>query len=232
MKNFSVNQSIGDIVTINPKASNVFKKYHIDFCCGGQRLLKEAIKEQQIEEEKLMKELEDAYNDFKAIKEKVDFSKLSNGELIDYIVNNHHIFLVNILPELNEYILKILKVHGVSHKILFKVHKLFSNLKGELEQHLIKEEEFLFPLIKEYDNNPSEELFDKIQNITEELEDEHDGAGDIIKELRIITNQYEVPADGCASYRITFDKLQELESDLFEHIHLENNILFKNIGLI
>ena len=65
-----------------------------------------------------------------------------------------------------------------------------------------------------------------------ETENEHDSAGDILKELRKITHDYSVPKDGCSTYFKTFDKLQELEADLFQHIHLENNILFKRFGAI
>ena len=228
-RNFNIDQIIGDIVTINPKASEVFKKYQIDFCCGGHRPLKEAIEEQSINEKRLFEELEEAYRETKKVKEQKDFSNMTSRELIDYIVSTHHVFVRKILPEINEYTTKILKVHGIHHSELFKVHKLFSNLKAELEAHLIKEEELLFPLMKKYESEPNDVLLNKIKKVMKETESEHDGAGDILKELRIITNQYTVPEDGCASYHITFNKLQELESDLFQHIHLENNILFKRV---
>ena len=103
-------------------------------------------------------------------------------------------------------------------------------LKAELEQHLIKEEESLFPLIKEYGRDPSAALLARINKVNRELEDEHEGAGNILKELRKITDDYKVPEDGCPTYFATFDKIKELEADLFQHIHLENNILFKKTG--
>ena len=88
----------------------------------------------------------------------------------------------------------------------------------------------LFPLIKKYDKNPSKQLLEKIGEIIKETEDEHDSAGDVLKELRKITDDFEVPEDGCNTYLLTFKLLEELESDLFQHIHLENNILFKRLG--
>lgn len=154
---------------------------------------------------------------------------MSHSELIDYIVSTHHVFVKRILPELSELTTKILRVHGPSHSDLFKVHKLFHNLKTELEQHLIKEEEILFPMIKEYDEKSSAELLDRINTVMKETEDEHETAGGVLKELRKVTQEYNVPEDGCITYCKTFDKLQELEADLFQHIHLENNILFPRL---
>jgi regulator of cell morphogenesis and NO signaling len=146
-------------------------------------------------------------------------------------VETHNSFTTRILPEISEFATKILRVHGSNHKELFRIHKLFHSLKMDLEQHLIKEEEILFPLIKEYDINPSDQLLAKIQDTVRETEEEHTAAGDILKELREITNDYNLPVDACGSYRLTYEKLTELESDLFQHIHLENNILFHRLGI-
>jgi len=96
---------------------------------------------------------------------------------------------------------------------------------------LLKEEQILFPLIKEYDKNPSVNQLQKINEVINETEEEHEGAGDILKELRKITNDFKVPNDGCNTYVITYKIIEELESDLFQHIHLENNILFKRMNL-
>ena len=109
------------------------------------------------------------------------------------------------------------------------MHKLFNNLKTELEEHLIKEEEMLFPKIREAQNNPASGNGEEIRKLVNETEEEHETAGAVLKELRDITSDYTVPADGCPTYRLVYDKLQELEADLFEHIHLENNVLFPKI---
>ncbi len=231
MTKFNANQSLGEIVAIMPKASEVFKAYNIDFCCGGHRPLAEAIKEGKLNEEELLQKLDKTYEETKKISRQVDFRKMSNSDLIDHVVNTHHVYLRKTLPHLGELISTILRVHGPNHEELFKVHKLFNNLKTELEQHLIKEEEILFPMIKEYEKTPSEELLKKIAKVVKETEDEHDAAGDILKELRKITGEYCIPDDGCTTYGLSYDTLKELESDLFEHIHLENNILFKRLGI-
>ena len=231
MNAFNISQSIGEIVSMMPKASEVFKEYNIDFCCGGHRPLSEAIKEQKLNSQEVLQKLDAAYEETRKFANQVDFRKMSPGELIDYIVNTHHVFVKRVLPELSELTTKILRVHGPNHSDLFKVHKLFHNLKTELEQHLIKEEEILFPMIKEYDEKPSNELFSRINTVMKETEDEHETAGGVLKELRKVTQEYNVPEDGCSTYCKTFEKLQELEADLFQHIHLENNILFRQLGI-
>ena len=230
MDAFRNNQSVGEIVSIMPMASDIFKQYRIDFCCGGNKPLIDAIRENNLDEVEVLKKLNEAYKASEKIKkESRDFREMSPVELIEYIENTHHVYVKKSLPELSELTIKIMRVHGANHEVLFRVHKLFSILKAELEQHLIKEEESLFPLIRQYGSNPGTELLARINKVIGELEGEHEGAGNILKELRKITEDYDVPEDGCSTYFATFDKIKELEADLFQHIHLENNILFKKV---
>jgi regulator of cell morphogenesis and NO signaling len=58
------------------------------------------------------------------------------------------------------------------------------------------------------------------------LVDEHTALGSQLARLRELTDGYRTPADGCASYRLLYDRLAALESDTHMHIHLENNVLF------
>ena len=227
---FKSSDKIGDIVVKFPKAMDVFRRYGIDFCCGGNRPLIDAIKEDNLNEEEVMRALHNEYEKVDSlIKEEVDWLNTSYSDLIDYIINKHHAYLNEELPEVSELTKKILRVHGEHHPELSKVHKLFNSLKMELEEHLIKEEEIVFPLIRQYEKDGSKETLNKTMKIIEELEAEHTGAGDILKELRKVTHNYEVPEDGCNTYKYTYDKLQEVELDLFNHIHLENNIMFQRL---
>jgi regulator of cell morphogenesis and NO signaling len=121
-------------------------------------------------------------------------------------------------------------VHYVTHgDSLSKIHNLFGNLKTELELHLIKEERILFPMIKAYELNPNQDLKDEIMKYIATTEDEHDVAGDLFKALDIETDNYQAPADGCITYTRTFQLMDDLEKDTFNHIHLENSILFNMI---
>jgi len=159
-----------------------------------------------------------------------NWTNISFSDLIDHVVNTHHAYLNVELPKLSELVRKIYRVHGEGHPELSDVYRLFHTLKMELEQHLIKEEEIVFPLIKQYEENPSHELLERTLKVINELEGEHEGAGDILKELRKVTNSYEMPSDGCYSYDLTFKGLEHLESDTFQHIHLENNIMFPRLA--
>lgn len=230
IKNFKVSDKIGDVVVAFPGASNIFLNKKIDFCCGGNRELSVAIKEQKLDENKIIEELNEKYKEFQENNEVfTDWVLEAPSKLIDYIVGKHHVYLNQELPKIGELTLKILKVHGENHEELFKVHKLFNSLKTELEEHLIKEEELVFPLIKKYEVSKNKDDRKKAIKKINELEDEHVGAGDIIKELREVTDHYTVPQDACRTYVLAYEKLKEIEVDIFHHIHLENNILFKNI---
>ncbi|MTI48714.1 iron-sulfur cluster repair di-iron protein [Sporosalibacterium faouarense] len=230
-KVFNKKQKIGEIATIFPKATDVFMKYNIDFCCGGDRPLSEAIDEQNINEENLISELNEKYEIFRnEVSQEKDWTQESYTDLIDYIVNKHHSYMKEVLPITTDLVSKILQVHyEESGDVLSKVHSLFNSLRTEIEAHLIKEEEILFPRIKEYEKAPSKSLLDEAIKVMEETENEHDNAGDILKEIRKITNDYEVPSTGCFTFEKTYEKLQNIESDLFQHIHLENNILFERL---
>jgi len=232
MSRFNTSQSIGDIVAGLPKAADVFKKFKIDFCCGGHRLLGEAISEQKLDAGLVLNELDKAYEEAQRLKDQADYREMPSVDLMDYIINTHHAFLNRNLPVISELVNTILRVHGSNHRELFQVHKLFHSLKTELEQHLIKEEELLFPMVREYEQKPSNELLEEVRRVARETEDEHESAGGILKELRKAAGNYEIPADVCGTFRKTYEMLQELESDLFQHIHLENNILFKRLGIM
>ena len=224
---FSSSERIGDIVARFPKAGQIFTEYGIDFCCGGHRPLSEAIEEQGLDEAEVLGRLETSYQDTLNNERKdVDWRHEPTVELVDHILNTHHVFMRRELPQLSDLSTTILRVHGASHGELSKVHRLFHNLKMEIDQHLIKEEEIVFPLIMGYAENPTSSQLERIVELNVELMKEHDGAGDVLKELRKVTDQYSIPEDGCTTYERTYRKLEDLESDLFQHIHLENNILF------
>ena len=226
---FKTEDAIGQIVAAFPGASEIFYKYNVDFCCGGDRPLSQAISSQDLDGKRIIEELNTKYQGFAENNEKfTDWAKESPSKLIEYVVNNHHAYLNVELPKISKLLLKILSVHGKNHEELFKVHRLFNNLRTELEEHLVKEEEFLFPLIIQYEKGKDKKVRNAALEYISELEQEHTGAGDIIKELREITDHYTTPKDGCGTFELTYKNLLELEVDLFQHIHLENNILFKN----
>ncbi len=230
---FDGSEQIGEIVSIFPGASNLFKEYNIDFCCGGNRSLLSVLREQNTNEGPFLEVLNQLYLEAKraSTERDVDWRESSNTELINYVLNTHHAYLQKELPLLSEFATKIFRVHGpVQGDMLSKLHRLFHEMKMELEQHIIIEEEVVFPLIKQYDNNPSQALLNQVLDTIDELEADHSKVGNILKEMRAVTHDYDLPSWACRTYTLTFQKLEELESDLFQHIHLENNILFTRLA--
>ncbi|MDA7027940.1 iron-sulfur cluster repair di-iron protein [Bacillus sp. CLL-7-23] len=227
---FDRNTKTGDIVTRFPRASQLLKEYRIDFCCGGNRPIAEAIEEQNLNEEEILTKINTLYRETKALNEKeTDWSQVPYSQLINYVIDTHHAYLNEVLPELSGFVTKVYRVHGVHHPELAQVHQLFHQLKAELEHHLIQEEEQIFPKITAYEKTNSEQHLTEAVQAIDILEQEHEAAGNILKELRKVTNDYDLPEGACTTYTLTYLKLDELESDLFQHIHLENNILFPRL---
>ncbi|SFD84044.1 regulator of cell morphogenesis and NO signaling [Lentibacillus persicus] len=230
MTEFTAEHTPAEVVKVFPKASDLFKQRRIDFCCGGDRPLGEVFKERNIDEVAVMDELNHSFQDWqKEDHEVVDLDTKPLSELIDHIVHSHHAYLYEELPALGKFVSKIFRVHGKNHPHLKELHRLYNDFKVDMEEHTVNEEENVFPLIKEYEHNPNEELLERIKTANGGLEDDHDASGNILKHIREITNGFQPPRDACNSYRITYARLAELESDTFQHIHLENHVLFKRL---
>ena len=222
------NQSLGEIVSIFPGASEIFNRYKIDYCCGGHDTLAAALDEINLDHEKVIEELNNEYEKFiKTNSEYKDWRKEKPSTLIKHIVETHHEFTKNQLKEIDTLLFKVLKVHFKNHgEELLKVHKYFGTLKTELEEHLIKEEENLFPLIETFEITKEGSVLSEIHQVIKNTEDEHDAAGNIIKELEKITRDFNAPVGACTSFKLVYTKLHDLEKDLFIHIYLENSVLF------
>lgn len=224
---FTEEAIVGEIVTKFPKASDIFKSYRIDFCCGGNRPLIDAINEKNLSADEVLDKLNTLYDETVALNEtRVDWENISDRELIDHIIHKHHSYLNEELPSLTPYVTRLLRVHGAAQPHLAQIHRLFNELKVELEQHLIQEETEDFPLILEIEQNRTDENIAKLKKVVENLESDHNHAGDLLKEIREVTNNFTPPENACGTYRLVYQRLEDLESNMFEHIHLENNILF------
>ncbi|MBC8081308.1 MAG: iron-sulfur cluster repair di-iron protein [Gorillibacterium sp.] len=230
---FNGSEQIGSLVADFPGASNVLKAYGIDFCCGGNRLLSDVIAEQQLDRAEVLQKLNEAYSETQARQETdKDWRHATYRELIEHIINRHHNYLRQEMPVLGDFITKIVRVHGPHQpELLAKVEALFQQMRAELTEHMVAEEEGQFPAILAYEETHSQEALDKALAVIQSLEDDHVGVGNILKELRLITSSYALPEWACRTYTLTFQKLEEMESDLFQHIHLENNILFPRLAL-
>ncbi|MFZ3577275.1 iron-sulfur cluster repair di-iron protein [Virgibacillus sp. DJP39] len=229
-KMFNIESKTGDMVVKFPMASQVLKKYKIDFCCGGDRPIGEACDKKNLNKEEIVNEINDLYTSTAALHDShVNWTEESYNNLIDYVVNTHHAYLNQILPELSGFVTKVYRVHGNNQPELSEIFSLFHKLKSELEHHLIQEETTIFPKIQAYEQEKNKTLLPDLVKSIEVLESEHEDAGNILSQLREITNDYELPQGACKTYQLTYLKLEELESDIFNHVHLENNILFPRL---
>lgn len=221
----SEDRLVKDIVNEFPKTSDVFKRFRIDFCCGGNIPLSRAAAEQSADMNLLLKELSEVIQKENPKEDLEVWTESSSEDIIEHVINQYHRPLEEELLQLSPYVTKVARVHGTSHEELLKVYELFFELKKELLEHTAKEEESVFPLLLKLED-PAVENREEIIRFIHELEQEHDRAGSILKELREITADFTPPADACGSYRLVYKRLEDLEGQTFMHVHLENNILF------
>lgn len=209
-------RTVREIALEIPGSTHVLERRHIDYCCGGALTLAEACEQADVSLTDLVAEIEASA--------KVGHAATNGGwsdaplvELIDHLRTTHHAFTRSELARLEPIADKVNRVHGANHPELARVLALFVALKDDLEPHLLKEEAVLFPGILERVS---------VDAPVAVMIMEHDSVGDILRELRAITRDYQLPADACASFRLLYAGLEALERDLHEHIHLENNVLF------
>jgi regulator of cell morphogenesis and NO signaling len=224
--------TVREVAVQLPESIKLFDKLKIDYCCGGKRPLTEACESAGVEVENLMATLEVLSRASAEEKDTVDFQELSLTGLITHILETHHTFTKSEMDRLTALVDKVCSAHGANHPELFKVADLFQQLCADLKPHMFKEEQVLFPHIVRMDEASSQNRvrpfapFGVVDNPIRVMETEHETAGTILHELRLITSDYNVPTDGCFSYQTLYRGLAEFEKDLFQHIHLENNILF------
>ncbi len=153
---------------------------------------------------------------------------MSADELVAHLESTHHRYLWDEMPRVTALIDKIVSVHGGRHPELSAIAACFAEVCADLEPHMLKEEHVLFPMIRELAASSGMPSFHcgTLRNPIAVMVAEHDGVGDLLARLRVLTNDYTPPADGCASYAACFAALAELEADTHLHIHKENNVLF------
>ncbi|MCB0409339.1 MAG: iron-sulfur cluster repair di-iron protein [Flavobacteriales bacterium] len=222
------NKTVADIVTENINTAHIFKKYGIDFCCGGGVSIEKACEKKNVDYDTLFSELQSV----DAPKESYNYDKWALDFLVDHIINIHHTYVKEAIPLIYQYVDRVAKVHGHHYKQVVEIQKLFYQVADELELHMRKEEQVLFPYIKELvdtikSGEPvSPSPFGTIDNPIRMMMMEHDVAGDIMKKINELAENYNPPAEACNTFRALYAKLDEFEQDLHHHIHLENNILF------
>jgi len=223
-------ETLGEIAAKDLRKAQIFKKYGLDFCCGGKKTVKEACKEKGLDVTKIEQELQQA--DKIPSSRPLPYNEWNLDFLADYIVNTHHSYVKKNLPDIKTYADKVAKVHGGRHEELLPVRQLVDEIYTEMMNHMVKEERVLFPYIKELvtAKNNTQPLhashFGTVQNPINMMEMEHEAVAKNLADIRELTNDYVLPEDACASYSLLYRLLDEFENDLHLHVHLENNILF------
>ena len=215
--------TLASIVDARPGTARVLERHQLDYCCGGRRTLEQACAEQGIDLPTVLDELDDA-----AVGEPGEWTAMTVAELVDHLEATHHRYLHEELPRLDALVRKVVHAHGDRHPELQRVASTFAALRADLEPHLAKEEQVLFPMIRELAGADAAPTFHcgSISNPIRMMLLEHDRAGDLLAELRDLTDGFTPPSDACRSYRALYVALDELEADTHLHVHKENNVLF------
>jgi regulator of cell morphogenesis and NO signaling len=228
----NVKQSVRDLALEIPGATRVFENMGIDYCCGGAATLESACASAGIMTADVVRALAEASEHRSKSGGLKDWQSAPLSDLINYILEKHHVFTKQELLRLDALILRVCSAHGERHPELLRLQELFKSLNADLEPHMLKEERVLFPYIirmeAAVENHDSLSLppFMTVRNPIRMMSLEHDNAGELLREMRRASSDYAVPADGCVSYQTLYQALKEFEEDLHQHIFLENNVLF------
>ena len=228
MKNVA-QQTLASIVTSNHVVVPVLEKYQLDFCCKGKRTLSEACLEKGLSVDTVLNELELFI--LKEEKKKMPFNLMNAEQLISYVLVPHHFYVKQSMPTIFGNLEKVATKHGVRFPVMVKVFQLFGAVREEMALPIQKEELVLFPCIKVvaklYTNRQkTKPTAGYINGPVTVMEMEHEHAGELLEDIRRLTNNYTQPADACTTFKLSLAELKEFEEDLHRHVHLENHLLF------
>src|ERR1041384_6020144 len=229
-KVITTDMPVRDVAIEIPQSTRVFEQLKIDYCCGGDRPLADACTSAGIDLDNVMELVAEVTQS--NAPDALDFQNVPLPKLLAYIVDTHHVFTKSEMDRLQLLADKVLAAHGGNHPELVHLDELFTRLCADLKPHMFKEEHILFPYIVALTEAADQKQalpyapFGTVNNPIRRMMMEHDAAGDILRELRVLTSDYKVPPDACISYKTLYQALENFEKDLHQHIHLENNILF------
>jgi regulator of cell morphogenesis and NO signaling len=219
-------KTVGEIAASDYRATQVFEKYGIDFCCGGQKGLGEACAEKGLSADQVLQELEQASLSAGGPGENYDQWELDF--LADYIVNQYHTYTKSMLPRVMEFANKVVEAHGDRHPETLLIAQKWRDLVADMTAHLQKEERVLFPYIKSLVQGKRDgrlPLGSALQ-IIQVMEAEHESVGKCLAEIESLSQGFTPPQDACNTYRALYGYLAEFDQATKKHVHLENNILF------
>jgi regulator of cell morphogenesis and NO signaling len=222
--------TIREIVAADFRTAAVFERRGLDFCCSAGRTIEQACRDAGADEAVVLRELA------AVLEAPADgtpcYDTWDARALIAHIVGRHHDYVRQAIPPLLQHTKKIATVHGERHPELIHIAGLFQRVADEMTDHMVKEENILFPVIAALEqavtaHQPAPFMpFGTVENPISVMEAEHRFVGDAMAEMRHLTDGFVPPGDACATYRVCLHELDAFERDLHEHVHLENNLLF------
>lgn len=211
-------QMVGQVACAIPGATRIFHSLKIDFCCAGQQTLAAAAHSRGVELDDLVRAIEDLATQ-KMEEEHVDWRDAPVTELIRHLLGRFHTRHRAQLPELIRLAHRVEQAHGDRPDCPTGLAVSLDTLRQELESHMMKEEQILFPML-------ARELDAQAQAPISVMRFEHDHHGELLKSILAMTGNMTPPEGACNTWRALYIGLEELAEDLMQHIHLENNVLF------
>jgi len=216
-----LDQSLGQLARSVAGATRIFNDYQLDFCCAGKHSLRDAAQEKGIDAEEIVQRLAS----LQGATDETDWNAEPSEVLIDHILLRFHERHRQQLPELIRLARKVEQTHGERNDCPAGLADHLSEMQQELESHMKKEEQILFPLLL----RGQAALAGGPITI---MRMEHEQHGDALQHLLALTNNINLPQAACNTWQALYFALRVFREDLMEHIHLENNILFENAALI
>jgi regulator of cell morphogenesis and NO signaling len=217
---------VGDIAVEMPASIPYFEGKGIDYCCGGKRTLGEACQKAGANGEEVIQALK-AMAQEGAAKGQEGWNSLN--DLIQHLLDKHHVYTREQLTLVTRLGHKVLQVHGSTHPELGAILGIYDEMAEELLHHMMKEEQVAFPYLRSLEDPKAVAMFpfEVFQGGPERvLLADHEMVGEQLADLRRLTSDYLAPVGACVTYRAFYQGLKDLEMDLHQHIHLENNVLF------
>ena len=227
---FSSETKVKDIALSSPAARQVLEDAGLDYCCGGGKSLHEACLQTEASAEAILSRVRESSKNTDP--DDVSWVAAPLSELTRHVREKHHQYVRAAIPRTEVLLDKVQAKHGSTHAEIASIQELFARVGREMIMHMQKEEQILFPYIEAMERaaNGKDTLeppfFQTVRNPIQAMMNEHDLAGDLVKQIRKTSSEYTAPADACPSYKALYQDLREFEADLHQHVHLENNILF------
>lgn len=217
---------VADVVTDFPKSADIFRNAGIDFCCGGQESIASAVNHKpNIDLNSLLNKLN--HIDNTEGNSTINPKFLNVESLIQYIQSAYHETLKEEFKNLTPYVTKLAKVHGPSHPYLLKLQDLYREFRDSMLDHIRKEDEEDFPKLIQYSQGQDVQ---NIKIILEDLINDHEDTGQLLKVMNQLTSDYQAPEEACGTWKLVYQRLQNIERQTHQHVHLENHVLFKKVS--